>query len=51
MPNDPLTTNPSTPTPRQLLEQAVECLIQYMDAVDPDPDLEDGGDDEPSLAG
>ena len=49
MPKEPITTIPSSPTPRQLLEQAVACLIEYLDSADPDPDLEEGGDDEPSL--
>jgi hypothetical protein len=34
---------------RQLLEQAVECLIAFIDMLDPDRDLEDNGDAEPSL--
>jgi hypothetical protein len=34
------------PHPRQLLEQAVECLIAFFDLLDPDPDLEPNGDAE-----
>ena len=27
----------------------VDMLIEYLDGIDPDPDVEDGADDEPSL--
>jgi hypothetical protein len=33
-------------SPRELLERAVEGLIAFLDALDPDPDLEDGADAE-----
>jgi hypothetical protein len=35
--------------PRTLIEQRIEELIELLDFVDPDPDLEDNGDSEPSL--
>lgn len=34
---------------RQKLERAIDKLILTLDALDGDPDLEDGADDEPSL--
>lgn len=45
--------------PRAVLEQAIEALITVLDTLDPDPDLEDTGDQEdgedtdlePSLGG
>ncbi|MCJ2108634.1 hypothetical protein MKK70_25325 [Methylobacterium sp. E-041] len=36
-------------TRRALIEDAVERLLAMLDALDCDPDLEDGADDEPSL--
>lgn len=44
----------SAPTPatahlRATLEQAAERILDILDAMDGDPDLEDGADDEPSL--
>jgi len=36
-----------SPALRQALENAIEGLLQLLDAIDGDPDLEDGGDDEP----
>jgi hypothetical protein len=64
MPNDPNTTTASnvppglaklrakriTPTKqRKLLENTIERLVELLDQIDPDPDLEDNGDREPSL--
>ena len=37
-------------TPRQAVEDAIDRLIGLLDQLDGDPDLEDGGDDEPWLA-
>jgi hypothetical protein len=34
---------------RKLLENAIERLVELLDQIDPDPDLEDNGDSEPSL--
>ena len=34
------------PGMRDRLKQAVEALIDVLDGLEPDPDLEDGGDDE-----
>ncbi len=34
---------------RQIIETEVEHLIDILDQLDPDPDLEDGGDGEPSI--
>ncbi|ACL55613.1 hypothetical protein [Methylobacterium nodulans] len=34
---------------RRLIEDTIETLIAYLDEADGDPDLEDEGDDEPSL--
>ncbi len=39
----------AAPTARAALEQAIEGLIALLDALEPDPDLEENGDDEPSL--
>ena len=42
------------PTPdlvRPMLESAIERLIAILDVIDPDPDLEDGGDAEPDEDG
>lgn len=36
---------------RARLESKIEELIALLDLLDADPDLEDGGDDEPSLGG
>jgi hypothetical protein len=36
---------------RQRLEAKIEDLIYLLDLLDDDPDLEDGADDEPWLAG
>lgn len=35
---------------RRKLERVIDRLILTLDALDDDPDLEDGGDDEPSLS-
>jgi len=37
------------PLTRDAIEAEIERLIELLDAVDGDCDLEDGGDDEPSL--
>ena len=37
------------PIPRAALEHAIEALVALLDALDPDPDLEPNGDEEPSL--
>jgi hypothetical protein len=45
------TTPPEIPAdavPRAVVERAIEALIVLLDALDPDPDLESNGDDEPS---
>ena len=34
---------------RKLVETAIERLIDLLDAIEPDPDLEANGDEEPSL--
>lgn len=34
---------------RQSIETEIEHLMEVLDYLDPDPDLEDGGDDEPSI--
>jgi hypothetical protein len=47
---DPTPTT-TAPDARLLLETAVECLIGSLDLIDPDPDLEDNSDAEPSLGG
>lgn len=31
------------------VRELVEALVDYLDGIDPDPDLEDGGDEEPCL--
>lgn len=36
--------------PRKDIEAAIEALIAFLDLMDGDPDLEEGGDMEPSLA-
>ena len=36
--------------PRSIIEAEIERLISILDDIDPEPGLEDGGDDEPSLA-
>ena len=38
-------------TPRRRLELAIEAGIALLDSMEGDHDLEDGGDDEPSLCG
>ena len=45
--------SPETPpsSQRELLERAIENLIAFLDVIDPDPDLEDGGDAEPDEDG
>lgn len=41
---------PSSPAAlRRKIEDTIERLISLLDELEPDPDLEDGGDDEPSL--
>lgn len=35
---------------RQTIEDWIEYMIDYLDHIDPDPDLEDTGDYEPYLA-
>ena len=35
---------------RRKLERAIDKLILALDTLDGDPDLEDGGDDEPSIS-
>ncbi len=42
---------PVSPTMRATLELAAERIISILDQLDQDPDLEDGGDAEPSLGG
>lgn len=37
--------------PRAVLEAAVEALLAVLDLIEPDPDLEDGGDAEPDADG
>ena len=37
----------SIPVPRAVIETTVATLIALLDRSDPDPDAEDGGDDEP----
>jgi hypothetical protein len=46
------TTPPEIPAdavPRAAVERAIEALVALLDALDPDPDLEPNGDEEPSL--
>jgi hypothetical protein len=47
------TTLPEIPgpaaVPRPLVERVIEALIVLLDSLDPDPDLEPNGDEEPSL--
>ena len=35
---------------REQIEDCIEYLVGYLDQIDPDPDLEEGGDKEPNLA-
>lgn len=44
-------TQPVTNTMRVRMEAAIETLLALLDEMDPDPDLEEGADTEPSLAG
>ena len=41
------TAGNSIPVPRAVIETTVATLIALLDRSDPDPDAEDGGDDEP----
>lgn len=40
-----------SPALRLRIEAAIESLIALLDEIDGNPDLEDGGDSEPSLCG
>ena len=40
---------PVTEIPRQIVEAEIELLIALLDKLDPDPDLESTGDEEPWL--
>lgn len=40
-----------TPAMRARIERTIQALIALLDEIDGDPDMEDTGDNEPSLAG
>lgn len=43
-------TIPDTMTDREAIETAIEELIDLLDRIEPDPDLEENGDLEPSIS-
>ena len=47
--SDSPNTIPVTDIPRPIIEAEIERLIDLLDALDPDPDLESTGDEEPWL--